>query len=360
MKTARALILALILCTVTASFLGGTLAKFSMIEKGINQATVARWGITVSLEGNLFGSRYLDADQTDPNRITEGAEHISVQSVHKANVGTEEEKTLNVVAPGTKGNTVAISLIGTSEVAACVEATVLVQSIYLKSGTYGIMTPCNTVTEKNFSRMLDSLYLDTGTQDVPVYSKLSEDAVFDADATYYTIENQVALSRDYYPVVFASTGFAGNDAVDSLNALAALIAGVVKGTAVLPASPATEGAYIGKSLYEVTSPTLPAGTDFDQLLVGTGQSLEITWEWLIDSGSTDAEKQMLTGADTFLGMLAADHKNAVLVGTNGEVTLLEVDDTCGLVTAEGANGTRTVLASLKTSLEIDLTVAQKD
>ena len=34
MKTARALILALILCTVTASFLGGTLAKFSMIEKG--------------------------------------------------------------------------------------------------------------------------------------------------------------------------------------------------------------------------------------------------------------------------------------------------------------------------------------
>lgn len=92
------ILLALVL--VTSCFVGGTFAKYTTAGTGTDSARVAKFGVTITANGSTFAKEY----QTDDTTVS-GAIANSVVSTDK------------VVAPGTKGNMVSMTLTGTPEVA---------------------------------------------------------------------------------------------------------------------------------------------------------------------------------------------------------------------------------------------------
>ena len=102
-KTMRLAGLLLVLVLVTSCFVGGTFAKYVTSGAGTDSARVAKFGVTVTANGTLFAEEYA----TDDTNV--------VGTIAKSVVSSESGK--NVVAPGTKGNMVSMSLTGTPEVA---------------------------------------------------------------------------------------------------------------------------------------------------------------------------------------------------------------------------------------------------
>lgn len=103
------ILLALVL--VTSCFVGGTFAKYVTSGTGKDTARVAKFGVTVTANGSTFAEEYATNDET-VGTIT--------KSVVSSKVGEK------VVAPGTKGDMVSMTLSGSAEVAVKVtyEATV--------------------------------------------------------------------------------------------------------------------------------------------------------------------------------------------------------------------------------------------
>ena len=101
------ILLALVL--VTSCFVGGTFAKYVTTGTGSDSARVAKFGVTVTANGTMFAKEY------DTN--TENVKKLITKSVISSN---DEEK---VVAPGTSGKMVSMTLAGTPEVAVNVRYT---------------------------------------------------------------------------------------------------------------------------------------------------------------------------------------------------------------------------------------------
>ena len=110
------ILLALVL--VTSCFVGGTFAKYVTEGTGSDSARVAKFGVKVTANGSTFANAYA----TDDNTVTGIANSV---------VSSEETK--NVVAPGTSGNMVSMTLAGTPEVAVNVKyaATVTLKKLGL-------------------------------------------------------------------------------------------------------------------------------------------------------------------------------------------------------------------------------------
>lgn len=83
------------LTLITSCFVGGTFAKYTTAGKGADSARVARFGVTVTANGNMFTDEYANAD----NSVTV--------------VGRGGAK---VVAPGTSGDMTSMTLSGVPEV----------------------------------------------------------------------------------------------------------------------------------------------------------------------------------------------------------------------------------------------------
>lgn len=98
------LLLALVL--VTSCFVGGTFAKYVTSDTGTDSARVAKFGVEITANGTMFAKEY-DTDDTN-------VAGTIAQSV----VSSDESK---LVAPGTKGNMVSMTLTGTPEVAVRVQ-----------------------------------------------------------------------------------------------------------------------------------------------------------------------------------------------------------------------------------------------
>ena len=105
-KLMRAALLLLVLTLITSCFVGGTFAKYVTSEKGSDTARVAKWGVTVTANGSTFAKDY-DTDNADVAR-----------TIAKSVVSSDTDK--NVVAPGTKGDMVKMTLKGKPEVAVSV------------------------------------------------------------------------------------------------------------------------------------------------------------------------------------------------------------------------------------------------
>ena len=103
-KLMRAALLLLVLTLITSCFVGGTFAKYVTSGDGKDTARVAKWGVTVTANGETFANTYT----TDDTRVTGIANSV---------VGLNKAK---VVAPGTKGDMVKMTLTGTPEVAVSV------------------------------------------------------------------------------------------------------------------------------------------------------------------------------------------------------------------------------------------------
>ena len=96
--TMRAAGLMLALVLITSCFVGGTFAKYTTAATGNDSARVAKFGVTITANGNMFAKEY-DEGVTAKTVISDG---------------TDDK---NLVAPGTKGNMVSMTLTGKPEVA---------------------------------------------------------------------------------------------------------------------------------------------------------------------------------------------------------------------------------------------------
>lgn len=102
MGIAAALLVATLL---TTSMISGTFAKYTSTGTGSDSARVAKWGVTVTANGNTFAKEY-DTDDTKTKA-----------TITKSVIGTGEDSSNKVVAPGTKGTMATMKLSGTPEVA---------------------------------------------------------------------------------------------------------------------------------------------------------------------------------------------------------------------------------------------------
>ena len=101
------ILLALVL--VTSCFVGGTFAKYVTSGTGKDTARVAKFGVTVTANGTMFAKEY----DTDTENV-------------KATIAKSVFSTDKVIAPGTKGDMVSMTLAGTPEVAVNVKYTATV------------------------------------------------------------------------------------------------------------------------------------------------------------------------------------------------------------------------------------------
>ena len=90
----------LVLVLLTSSVISGTFAKYVTEGTGTDSARVAKWGVTVTANGQTFAETY----EKDDTKFTLAANTV---------VSTDK-----VVAPGTDGSMAKMTLAGTPEVAA--------------------------------------------------------------------------------------------------------------------------------------------------------------------------------------------------------------------------------------------------
>lgn len=326
----------LIAVLITTSTISGTYAKYVTKADADDTARVAKWGVVIQADGKLYGEAYAEGDYTGGDDFGYTA-NSPMEDEMFASVRSDSQA-YNLIAPGTKNDSgLTISLTGDPEVRTQVTTTVTWQNIYLIKGEYAVMVSAPTVTKTSWSA--DTYYTEAGG----VYT-LSDS--FDPDADYYTMENYVDLSKDYYPVVYETTG---EDEVginsDSLGKVARSY--IAKFNSEFLTYSASEEDPVGSTYSETVIATYDA-KDYsftDHFGIET-----MTWEWSFVNGSTEDEKDMYNGADTILGNLIVGDTLA------GEVVKITTE-----------NGTTTIKAPTQhtdynttTSFEITITAEQVD
>jgi hypothetical protein len=103
----------LVLALLTTCIISGTFAKYVTDDKAENTARVAKFGVTVTAESNLFAEEYTTDD------TTYDVAKVGTNSV-VSTAASDDNKLENVVAPGTKGTLTKVTLSGTPEVAVVV------------------------------------------------------------------------------------------------------------------------------------------------------------------------------------------------------------------------------------------------
>ncbi len=299
MRTAAVLT---VLCLLTSCIISGTFAKYVTSDKASDTARVAKWGVALQVEGDLYGEYY---DGTNHTPTTSKSSNTITVAKSSSTTATD-----NVVAPGTKNESgFSFKLTGTPEVSSVIEVTMTTQNIFLAAGTYGIMVEVDSVTEENFAggeyyTLSDSTYTLATT--------------YSSSDTYYTLEDKTEVSSTYYPVVYSLAGdikSAGSTNSDSLAAVATAISGVFSEAT----STSTETSD-GVTTYTIKSKTYEPNTDLSSVLALSNET--ITWEWTFE--------QDMDGADTILGDLAADGDYTVvkLSGDNYTSELTKNKDYC--------------------------------
>lgn len=120
--TMRAAVLMFALVLITSSFVGGTFAKYVTSGNGEDSARVAKFGVKVTANGEMFKETY----------ATDSATLITGNTVATSESGKK------LVAPGTKGDMVSMTLTGKPEVAVKVSyeaTTVELENWVLNDGT---------------------------------------------------------------------------------------------------------------------------------------------------------------------------------------------------------------------------------
>lgn len=100
----RAASVLLIMVLLTSSVISGTFAKYVTEGKGTDSARVAKFGVTITANGDMFSQGYEDAKYT------------SIDTEGSASVWNKSGDGKDLVAPGTSGSMVQMTLTGTPEV----------------------------------------------------------------------------------------------------------------------------------------------------------------------------------------------------------------------------------------------------
>ncbi len=260
MRVASVLLVAVLLSTCTIS---GTFAKYVTQNDAADEARVAKFGVVIQADGTLYGKYY--GTNFKPT-ITDTAANLLVQT-------SDAEK---VVAPGAQSDKgLYFSLTGTPEVRTKLTVTITAENIFLKEGTYAVMVPATNVSETSWNAT------DYYTEADGVYT-LS--ASYNAQATYYTMENVATVADDfYYPVVYSATidqFNAGNYTADTLNAIAAEYAKLLNNNTAVSG---TTTDCVTTYTFDVT---YDPNFDYSEL---AADNETITWAWAFDGVNDEAD-----------------------------------------------------------------------
>ena len=340
MRVASALMVAVLLTTCVIS---STFAKYVTEDTFADSARVAKWGVELQIVGNLYGDTYIDelTANNDPA--------IAVQ----ASDATAAEGS-DIVAPGTKNeNGMTISLNGTPEVDGKVTISITTSNVFLKEGTYGVMIPVkdNVITETNF----DEYYATYNTNGKELFvlnrdGTFTAAANFEAETTYYTLEDVCTVTgtddnKDeyYYPVLYTlggSSNSSGTNADDTLNMVATTILNQVATGAEISMN-ASGAVQNGETTYTLANVPFNSNENLATKFNLGGSTL--TWAWAFNDQND--------GADTILGMLAANQENQLIEGT--QIVMLTDTDTYGALTVNEDY-------CLNSKFHIEITVEQVD
>lgn len=189
-KTMRIAAVLLALTLMTSCFVGGTFAKYTTGTNGFDQARVAKWGVTVSLDKTMFGDAYEDVLGDATWTAGEDSMDITVQAKDKGD---------KVVAPGTKGSLGGFTVGGTPEVDVEVTytATLTLEGWTVEGNDY-----CPIIFTVNGVKY----YIGMGTvtvggtdyepTNVATLKAVVEAAIIDSSAYYHTNTNLSDVSDD--------------------------------------------------------------------------------------------------------------------------------------------------------------------
>ena len=269
-----------VLCLLTTCVVGATLAKYTTSGSGADTARVAKWGVTVSASGSLFGKQYANKDAS-----VGSANEIYVSASDTASVSAAK----NVVAPGTKNTTgLNFTVSGTPEVAysLTIAEKTTATDIYLKAGTYGYMVAVTL----NDGADLTGLYLESGG----TYTKQTTGTY--SSGTYYQLVEVATASADYYPISWSMGGSTYTSLSDSSNGLVKALKDLSK----------TVNAGVDAAINE----TITWAWDFDDNGSGTYDKLDTLLGDLMAGNVYTGAKALVVSTDN-----GANYKAAV-VGTN--------------------------------------------
>lgn len=335
MRAAGALLVATMLTTCMTA---GTFAKYVTTDSATDSARVAKFGVVVNANGNLYGKEY--AATTDDKPIP--------WSTISANTGTVQayssSDSSDVVAPGTKSDGgLGFNINGTPEVDVRLQLDVAVMNVYLKAGRYGVMKPLTVKSQAD----LDNAWTYYGTSGLytgthgGTYTEIATAPTFDNTVSYYKLDNDITLTNDYYPVKYSMTGGTNifNTAVvtsDSLGASSGSVLASLKSNIETAlgsiAKTSTLGTAVGSyNTYSLTVANIPANNSLDTLLNVTDQNIQWSWDY---HTSDDHDK-----ADTILGNLVSqknsENVNTLTTDTTFTATneVVKISGTAGTLTA---------------------------
>lgn len=319
MRLASFMLVATLLST---SVISGTFAKYITTDSAQDEARVAKFGVVVSVKGDLFGETYDGTNHTIMSYDEDGGTVSAVSTARG-----------NIVAPGTTNRTgMTLSITGKPEVATSVQIDKAQDTtgkayadadIYLAKGTYGVMVE---YTGAKTAENVIKYYVKDSSG---VYTKATASNVGE---TVYELQDTVAFTdADYHPLKWY---------VDSVAV--------------------ADQAAVGNALNSFISTGNLPNTDL-------AKSMTVGWEWEFgddygDQPNTNDERTNNDAKDTILGNLMAEAGNVVVL--DGADTYKTITFATQSVTPNSANVMRvakngdTVLACLTVAFSTRLTVTQ--
>lgn len=365
----------MVLTLLTTCIISGTFAKYVTSDSAGDTARVAKWGVVASISGSLFGEHYTAFEETESgeagNKISAsytGSVDSKYVESSNGNYSDSAGEGGNIVAPGTKGENLTISVSGTPEVRSKVEVTVdetnpvNFSDIWLHEGTYGIMVPTTVENGK-----IDGLYVQ---DDNGAYQPVG-DSGYDSGEKYYKLINEVDMG-DYIGAELDSPRFIGEEGSRLYTPIKWTLSSV-RATEEPPVD-VNDGLeiYTVKDITKAINDSIKENNDssntFDSLtnLAGRVGNITINWEWPYEELDSDGEQLLdsVDGLDTILGSLIALKDNAgkydvVQIGDNSVLTTLTVgvDNSDGVTYAYAG---KDQVACLTVGFNVKVTVSQVD
>lgn len=348
MKRARLLAFVLTAAMATTVFLGGTVARYQTTASIDDTATVAKWGVKLTMAGDLYGYNYNKngvANGDKPTNVSAAGDSDTISVEAKSETAPDKDQ----VAPGTSGDTLRISLTGETEVDVKITTKIVTQDVSLKTGKYAIVQKIGSLTPTEYSAMTGKgVELYTADNDANVSVLTVAPGHIDGKI-YYVLQNVVTIAPAdvYNPMVYTVTE-AGGSAVD-LTSFGGATATGVKG-------------YLEDKLG--TEKYVDANTSLNNLKVTASN---ITWSWAIGPEGDDPQNDK----DTILGALQSGDQIVVKYDGTSQYNVLKVGTDGDKPTDTGYNdgyvfvGTPTndinaAVGSVKAYFSIEIKVEQVD
>lgn len=298
--TTRLAVALLALTMITSCFVGSTFAKYVTKAEGTDTARVAKWGILVTVEGNVFADKYA---AEDVDYLEAGGEYSVVAFAE------EGEEADQVVAPGTSSDqldqTLVGTVFGTPEVAARYAMTGTVTDIVLPAGTYTDYTVYH-FNEENY----EDGYTGTFTLEED-YSPIKWNLEIEnsigtkinvADALYEALPANLIDAAEAYGLTPTGCSFfaaveilkkvAGNEGY--INIVGDAIGSIVSGGRNFMLEVEDDGTF-------TLSYDFDPNTEMDY-------TFTLSWEWAFEQENVE----LYDKADTYLGNIAAEVEGIVI------------------------------------------------